>query len=108
MTPFCIFAIVDAIIAAIMYFGGMEFKLAFCIMAGMIVAEIVARVTFHFFFQSLDDYGEAWRYRCKWDIFSLIDGELWDDMKASFILWAYHTLALLAGIGVFCLVDKLL
>lgn len=106
MTPFCGFTIIDVIVASALYFMDVDFKEAFCIMAGVIVAEIVARVTFHFFFNSMDDYSEAWRYRIKWDIFSLIDGELWDDWKASFILGLYHTIALLAGIGTFCLLVK--
>ena len=106
MTPFCWFAIIDVILAAALYFLGVDFNMAFCIMAGVIVAEIIARMTFHLFFHSMDDYCEAWRYKAKWDIFSMIDGELWDDWKASFILGVYHTIALLAGVGTFCLLSK--
>ena len=106
MTPFCWFTIIDVILASALYFLGVDFKMAFCIMAGVIVAEIVARVTFHLFFHSMDDYCEAWWYKGKWDIFSMIDGELWDDWKAEFILGVYHTIALLAGIATFCLLAK--
>ena len=75
------------------------------VLGGLVTSELVARWSFHLFFHDRHDYGEAWKYSWKPDLFSWIDGELMDDWWASWKLGAYHSLVVMSGISVFNLLD---
>ena len=75
----------------------------YCILTGILVGAVVAWSTFHWFYRDLGEYFEGWKFRIKPDLFSLFDGEYWDDVKATFKLNLYHSLALLSGIAAFYL-----
>jgi hypothetical protein len=79
-----------------------------CIIAGVFIGLLVAWSTFHWFFRDSGDYFESWKFRFKPDLFSLFDGELWEDWKATVKLNLYHLLALLAGIGAYFLLHSAL
>ena len=100
--------IVNSLTVGVLWWFDCSNILIISVLAGLLVAECMARLTFHLFFSCREDYEEAWHYHFKWDIFSLIDGELWDDWVASFKLSVYHTLILLFGVCTFALVHYLL
>ena len=89
-----------------MWCHDMPVMLIICVLGGLVTSELVARCSFHLFFHDSHEYGEAWKFSWKPDIFSLIDGELMDDWWASWKLSAYHSLVVMSGIGVFCLLNK--
>ena len=69
------------------------------VFGGLCISECVAKLTFHLFFSNLDDYLDALHFRFKPDFFSWIDGNLWEDRKATWKMRLYHLLVLLAGGG---------
>ena len=103
---FWISLILDSLICAAMWCHDMPVMLIICVLGGLVTSELVARCSFHLFFHDSHEYGEAWKFSWKPDIFSLIDGELMDDWWASWKLSAYHSLVVMSGIGVFCLLNK--
>lgn len=102
---FCI-AIIDIIAGVVLVYSGVSPRMAFSIVMGVVVAEIVSRCTFHLFFSDKADYLRAWHFKFKWDLLSLLDGEYWEDWKAERKLALYHGLVICAGFGTFCLLVR--
>lgn len=103
---YIICAILDAVIATLLFCYNVELNLSICVMAGVLVSEIFARVTFHWFFYSMEEYSEAWHYDWQWDIVSLIKGELMKDWAETSKLGFYHLLIVVPGIVTFFLLLK--
>lgn len=108
MILFWIFAILDIILGIVLMYVNDSLAMPVSIMGGVIVAEIVAWTSFHVFFNDMTDYYQAWRYRNKWDLFSWLDGELWEDWKAEWKLSLYHLLVMGSGLLTFILLLKAL